>query len=353
MDIKTFTTIVPKLPSNISVLVSGGTGIGKSDLFHQIGADLGLPVIDRRLSQMTEGDIIGLPSLADGTTKFIPVDWIMKASREPVCLFLDEINRATVEVQQCAFQLVLDREINGVKLHPETRIYAAINEGSNYQVNDMGPALLRRFWAVKLEPTVDDWVNWARHRDDIDSVIVDFIDNNPQQLNHTTEFEPGKVYPNPASWHRLARSLKHCGWDPSKFCGGEVPEGFYSLCLGFVGIEPSSAFSSFIKKYDYQFSADDILINYAEKKPALMGLTNDKVNDLIEKLEYHAKTNDVWTVDQAHNACDFVRNFSGEMQVSFFNKMMDCGNLDTVMRVHKLIGREIVDLVNASNDLNR
>ena len=131
MDIKTFKNIVPNLPEDISVLVSGATGVGKSDIFHQIGEKLGLPVIDRRLSQMTEGDIIGLPSLADGTTKFVPVDWIVKASREPVILFLDEINRATVEVQQCAFQLVLDREINGVKLHPKTRVYAAINEGAN------------------------------------------------------------------------------------------------------------------------------------------------------------------------------------------------------------------------------
>ena len=54
MDIKTFKTLVPKLPSNISVLVTGPTGVGKSDIFHQIGNELGLPVIDRRLSQMTD-----------------------------------------------------------------------------------------------------------------------------------------------------------------------------------------------------------------------------------------------------------------------------------------------------------
>ena len=37
---------------------------------------------------MTEGDIIGLPSLEDGTTRFVPVDWVVKASNEPVVLFL-------------------------------------------------------------------------------------------------------------------------------------------------------------------------------------------------------------------------------------------------------------------------
>ena len=66
MDIKTFKTIVPKLPPHIAVLVTGATGIGKSDIFHQIADTIGLEIIDRRLSQMTEGDIIGLPSLEGG-----------------------------------------------------------------------------------------------------------------------------------------------------------------------------------------------------------------------------------------------------------------------------------------------
>ena len=350
MDIKTFKTLVPKLPSNISVLVTGPTGVGKSDIFHQIGNELGLPVIDRRLSQMTEGDIIGLPSLEDGTTKFIPVDWVMRASQQPVCLFLDEINRATVEVQQCAFQLVLDREINGVKLHPETRIYAAINEGGNYQVNDMGPALVRRFWKVDLEPTVDDWLEWARNSDDVDNLFCEYIHNNPKHLNHTGEFEPGKVYPNPASWHRLARSLNHINWAPSNIIDNtQVPEGFYSLCLGFVGVEASSSFVSFLEKYEMQFRAEDVLDDYNEKKAKLLKLSNDKVNEMIEKMEDHAKrSEESWTVDQAHSACEFVRSFSGEMQVDFFNRIMDCGNLETVMRVHKIIGREIVDLINSA-----
>ena len=351
MDIKTFKTLVPKLPANISVLVTGPTGVGKSDIFHQIGGELGLPVIDRRLSQMTEGDIIGLPSLEDGTTKFIPVDWIMKASQQPVCLFLDEINRATVEVQQCAFQLVLDREINGVKLHPETRIYAAINEGGNYQVNDMGPALVRRFWKVDLEPTVDDWLDWARKSDDVDNLFCEFIHNNPKHLNHTGEFEPGKVYPNPASWHRLARSLKHVGWEPSGLAGDKTPEGLYSMCLGFGGVEASSSFVSFVEKYEMQFRAEDVLDDYDKKKDKLLQLSNDKVNEMIEKMEDHAKRSEAsWTVEQAHNACEFVRAFSGEMQVDFFNRVMDCGNLETVMRVHKIIGREIVDLINSAKE---
>ena len=62
MNIKTFTNIASSLPADVSVLVRGPHGIGKSHIFRQIADSFGVDLIDRRLSQMTEGDIIGLPS---------------------------------------------------------------------------------------------------------------------------------------------------------------------------------------------------------------------------------------------------------------------------------------------------
>ena len=162
MDTKTFISVVTKLPSHIAVLSKGETGIGKSDIFKQISKIIGLDIIDRRLSQMQEGDLIGLPELVDGVTRFAPPDWYMRACREPVVVFLDELNRAVPELQQCAFQIILDRELNGHKLHPETRVFAAVNEGDDFQVNEMDPALLRRFFVADLEPTTEDWLSWAR-----------------------------------------------------------------------------------------------------------------------------------------------------------------------------------------------
>jgi len=298
---------------------------------------------------MTEGDIIGLPELTDGVTRFAPVDWVVRASREPVVLFLDEINRATVEVQQCAFQLVLDREINGVKLHPKTRIYAAINEGAHYQVNDMGPALVRRFWTVDLEPTTEDWLNWAKSAK-IDSLITEFIKQNPAHLRYKGEFEPGKVYPNPASWHRLDESLKYANMNPTDSCGKKTPSGFYATCLGFVGVEASISFIDFVEKYEFQYSAKDVVDDWAIRKDLILSLGDDKHNDLIEKIVNHSKENK-WTVNQAKNACDFIETTSGEMLVNFFNKIMETEDLDIIRKVHKLIGAKVVEIVNASNDI--
>ena len=37
------------------------------------------------------------------------------------------------------------------------------------------------------------------------------------------------------------------------------------------------------------------------------------------------------------------------MIVDFFNRMMDCKNVQNLMKVHKIIGAEVVDLVNAAH----
>ena len=82
-----------------------------------------------------------------------------------------------------------------------------------------------------------------------------------------------------------------------------------------------------------------------------MQLTNDKHNDLIVKLVNHCKIKD-WTVTQTSNACSFINNLSGEMIVSFFNEIMDTEQLDNIRKVHKLLGKKVVDIVNASEKVD-
>ena len=158
-----------------SLMLWGAPGIGKSAIVANVAKKNKIDLIDLRISQLAPTDLRGLPVPENNKAKWYIPEFLPTKGKG--ILFLDEINRATIEVQQCAFQLVLDRQINGIKLHPETRIYAAINEGSEYQVLDMDPALLRRFWTMALEPTVEDWLLWARENNDISKIMQVFIKN--------------------------------------------------------------------------------------------------------------------------------------------------------------------------------
>ena len=348
MNIKTFIKAASKLPSHISILAKGPTGIGKSHIFHRLADELGYPMIDRRLAQMTEGDMIGLPELVDGVTRFAPVNWYVRACKEPVVLFFDELNRATLEVQQCAFQIVLDRELNGHKLHPETRVYSAVNEGSEYQVLDMDPALLRRFWTVDLEPTVEDWLEWAHDRKDIPRVAQEFIKTHSNFLRHTGEMEPGQVYPNPASWHRLCETLIYAGLNPDEYAGNKsMPALLLPLSLGFIGETAAIKFIGFLQDYTQSFSAEDVADRYPEVKDDIASMLNeDKKNDLIEKIMLYLNSNhENLTLSQVSNISDYVKSCPDEMIVNFFNLIMETKKIQLIKRFHRHFGTLITRIV--------
>ena len=66
VDFATFTTVVPHiLDAKLPVLLRGRHGVGKSQVVYQIAESRGLPIIERRASQMTEGDLLGLPDTMD------------------------------------------------------------------------------------------------------------------------------------------------------------------------------------------------------------------------------------------------------------------------------------------------
>ena len=350
MDIKTFVSICPKLPSDIAVLVRGPHGIGKSQLFRQIAKQLGFSeadFIDRRLSQMTEGDLLGLPELVDGVTRFAPPDWYMSACKQPKIILLDEFNRATPEVMQCGFQIVLDHELNGWKLHPQTRVFAAVNASAEYTVNEMDPALLDRFWTIDLEPSVEDWLAWAKTAD-IDDVIIDFIRQQPRHLRHNGQIEPGKVYPSQRSWERLDRTLKHAGMAPSEIAGQKPgPDGFYALSMGFVGFEAASALVEFVSNHDAQVSAEDILNGWKKNRERVLKMSADKQNAVLEKLIDHAEKN-TWTGDQADNVSALVKELGGEMLVSFINKLMGTKRIDNLRAVHSRVRDTLMKTVTSA-----
>ena len=205
IDFKTFNTVVDfVLDDKKPVLIRGRHGIGKSCVVYQTGERRGLPVVERRASQMTEGDLMGLPSVDGNSTKWNAPDWFKSACDKAVLLFLDEVDRATLEVRQGIFELTDSRKLNGWHLHPDTIILAAVNggeHGANYSVGEMDPAELDRWTCFDIEPTVEDWLTWGK--DNVCTLVWDFINQNRNHLEHNDDPEPNKVYPSRRSWHRF------------------------------------------------------------------------------------------------------------------------------------------------------
>ena len=243
------------------VLIRGRHGIGKSQTVYQFAESIGMPMVERRASQMTEGDLLGLPELTEGSadqrvTSFCPPDWFEQACSEGVVLFLDEVDRATLEVRQGIFELCDSRKLAGFSLHPDTLIFAAVNGGvhagaASYQVGEMDPAELDRYTVFDVEPTVEDWINWAT--DKVDPIIVNFIRDNRDHLEHNDDPEPNKVYPSRRSWDRLSSGTTGM-LEP-----GTTNPVVYALACAYVGFEAAVALNDYIASYSKIVTPEDVI----------------------------------------------------------------------------------------------
>lgn len=325
--IESFIRTAKLLSPGISLLLRGETGIGKSYLIRQLARHFNIKLIDRRLGQMTEGDMIGLPSIADDCTRFNPPDWYKEACDKPCFVFLDEMNRGTVETMQAAFQVVLDRELNGWKLHPQSRVAAAVNVGARYTVNDMDPALLRRFFVADLQPTSDDWLAWARDSEggNMHPLVISFISSQTKFLDPSDKADPGSVQPTRATWERLNNELVQTGLintpnDPT----------FYSMTMGFLGTEATIAFHDFAKNFEHQVSGADVVNHYLDPKrnvrKTIQSMGQERWNMVIDRVcDYVNDHVTKFSPKQAENIGALVGDLPAELRIVIWGRLVAKG----------------------------
>jgi len=352
IDFKTFNQTAPLiLDSKFPVLLRGRHGIGKSQVVYQVAKKLRVPVVERRASQMTEGDLLGIPS-PDGMTingeqasKFRPFDWLVQACTEPVVLFFDEIDRATIEVRQGIFELTDSRKLAGWHLHEGTVIVAAINggeHGSQYQVGEMDPAELDRWATFDVEPSVEDWLDWGK--DNVNELIWDFINQNRKHLEHLDDFEPNKVYPSRRSWDRLSQTMDEAG-----LFAKPSAKAVFNLTSVFVGFEAAVAFCDFIKNYRKIVTPEDILANGNISLTEKFGINDHSA--LVEKMEAAGSFNDKLKKKELKNLAAYFKTLPSEVAMKlWYSLTASGGDIQNTISLHPLIKEELVGMLTNIDD---
>jgi len=327
VDFKTFVSLAPAVSAaRLPVLLRGRHGIGKSQVVYQIAASLGLPVIERRASQMTEGDLVGLPSIEGNRTTFNPPDWFKQACEEPALLFLDEVDRATLEVRQGIFELTDSRKLNGHSLHPDTLVFAAINggeHGEQYQVNEMDPAELDRWSVWDIEPTVEDWLGWGK--DNVDSLIWDFVNQNRSHLEHSGDIEPNKRYPSRRSWKRLNDVLVQADQM-------EAGAGMFNLAQSFVGFEAAVALNDYAQNYERVVTVEQLL--NGERTEALAAFSLNEHCAMIEKVEAEEICKAEFSDEHVKNLANYFITLPSEAAMKLWSVISMAGVQENVVKVH-------------------
>jgi len=328
VDFKTFISLAPAVSkAGLPVMIRGRHGVGKSQVVYQVAKNMGLPVIERRASQMTEGDLVGLPSIDGDRTTFNPPDWFKQACEQAAVLFLDEVDRAVLEVRQGIFELTDSRKLNGHHLHPKTVVFAAVNggeHGEQYQVNEMDPAELDRYSVWDIEPTVEDWLSWAKNN--VDSLVWDFINQNRAHLEHAGDYEPNKVYPSRRSWDRLNQVLATAGMLEEP--GPEV----FALSTSFVGFEAAVAFNDYAKNYDRVVTVSQLLDG--ERTEALASMSLNEHCAMIEKIDAEDALKRELPDNHIQNLAAYFVSVPSEAAMKLWGIISEAGFNDNVMKFH-------------------
>ena len=273
-------SLLQTLPTDYSIMLRAKHGVGKSSVVKQAAEELKIEFFDVRLSQCEVGDIKGLPFIdeAEKRTTFAKPYWWPRDPESKGILFFDELNRASKDVLQAIFEICLDRRLDGENLPSGWRVVTAINADDEYDVVELDPALLDRWFVVDFDPSHKEWLKWAA-QNSVSSEVIDFVRANPNVLDPPVgNLEAGRVYPSRRSWVSCDESLKSL----NLYAGGR--EGLLTQVVkGWLGSEIAAMFQKFVQNEFSRINAADILDKWEEVKDRVEASCAD-----IEVIAAHA-----------------------------------------------------------------
>lgn len=220
----------------ISLMLWGPPGIGKSSIVSDVAQQNGLQLVDLRLSQLAPTDLRGLPVAENGLSRWFPPEFLPTGGEG--ILFLDEINMAPPSMQGIAQQLILDRKVGSYRVPEGWFIWAAGNrKADRAAVFEMPSALANRFIHLDLVPDFDSFKAWGL-RVGLSEQVLAFLAFRPSLLHQIDAQRP--AWPSPRSWV-MADQLRcvDLSVEPAVGLGaaGEF-EAFCSVYAGLPDLEP-------------------------------------------------------------------------------------------------------------------
>jgi hypothetical protein len=189
-----------------SLLLLSPPGIGKTDMVKEAAKIAGLECRSLLGTQIAPEDISGIPRIVGERSVFCPPRVLLPESKEPFCLFLDELPACTPDVQKACYSLLLERRI-GEHLLPEgSWVVAAGNRAQDRaMVRTVSSALLNRVIVLNIRVDVSEWLAWADNHQ-IDRNIRTYIEGAPESLLRPVPRDP-TPFSTPRAWALLSEAL--------------------------------------------------------------------------------------------------------------------------------------------------
>ena len=309
------------IESGIAVFLHGPSSEGKSARVKQIDPNCEIIYLRNATPESLNGKSVY--NSQTGEMMDIKPSWLKKieekCEKEPDkfhVVFLDEITNALPSIQGMAFNIVLDREVNGIwKLPENARIVAAGNDmKDSLSANQLAEPLFNRFAHVYIKTTTASWLKWAS-KHNIHPAIYSYI---AYKNGETLRSEYNGETPNadPRKWEMASKMLYTTG-NPEMLralVGEDITREFVQFCR-----QPVITLDDVING---NYTNMDIrALNTAERYATTMGLSQvdeanlKKVRKFVSKLgaEFVAIFDALWTQDDENRLETLAEEKLGEM----------------------------------------
>ena len=282
------------LDSGLSVFLHGQSSEGKSSRVKAIDPDCEIIYLGSTTLDMFVGKSIY--NANTGKADVIKPYWLErleeKCEKEPErihIVFLDELTNAFPSVQSYAYNLVLDKKLNGMWQLPENaRIVAAGNDmEDSIAAHQMPEPLFNRFVHVYIKTSVRSWLKWASDNN-IHPAIYGFIAYKKDE-SLRTKYDGVKPNADPRKWEMASKMLYATG----------SPE----MLRGLVGEDVTREFIQFCKQKIITLN-DVINDNYSDREINALNVS-----------EKYATTMNLTQVDEKN--LEKVRNFTKRLGAEF------------------------------------
>lgn len=291
------------IESGVAVFLHGPSSEGKSARVKQIDPTCEIIYLRNATPESLNGKSVY--NQATGEMMDVKPSWLKKleekCEKEPDrfhIVFLDEITNALPSIQGIAFNIVLDREVNGVwKLPENARIVAAGNDmKDSLAANQLAEPLFNRFAHVYIKTTTESWLKWASEHN-IHPAIYSYIAYKKGETLRS-KYDGEKPNADPRKWEMASKMLYATG----------SPEMLRAL----VGEDITREFVQFCNQQ--VITLDDVIngnytdrdiqaLNTAERYATTMGLSQvddanlEKVRGFVTGLgaEFGAIFDALWT----------------------------------------------------------
>lgn len=261
--------------ANRPILLVGHAGVGKSELLEAAAKSLQISYICRDLSLMEPPDLVGLPKMDGGVTRYLRPSFLPSDGKGIIAF--EELNRCPTYMRAPCLQLLTARMLNDYVLPPGWLPVASINPSDDkYDVNELDPALLARFVKVQVVPDKNEWIGWAKGNG-VHEHVISYIDRDAKVFNDTS----------PRDWKYVSDLLQ----TKEKLTSKEARSKALSNAIaGQVGRERATAFEAFIKGGPIVPPIMDVLKNLPAHRVRIKEWMGQGRTDIFEDYAFSIKS---------------------------------------------------------------